>query len=57
MAYALDPALLQTRLVTAPVLDEQLRWRPGPTGRHVVREAHGIDRDGVFSGLYSALRA
>ena len=55
VAYALDPALLSTRLVRSPVLGEDLRFRETGTDRHLVREAHGVQRDAVFAGLYSAV--
>ena len=55
VAYALEPALLSTRLVPSPVLGQDLRWQPGDADRHVVREAHGLDRDGIFAALYRAV--
>ncbi|MEO6204035.1 MAG: nucleoside hydrolase, partial [Mycobacteriales bacterium] len=56
VAYLLEPSWLATDLVPSPVLGEDLRWHH-PPGRHLIREAHDIDRDAVFGDLFNALRA
>lgn len=55
VAYAVDPALLSTRLVRSPRLGSDLRWQDARPDRHVVREAHALDRDGIYGDLFRVL--
>ena len=54
VAWALEPSWLPSGLVATPVLDEQLVWRQQP-GRHLMREAHSVQRDAIWLDLYAAL--
>lgn len=55
VAYVVDPSWLATELLPSPVLGDDLRWRRQP-GRHLVREAHDLDRDACFGDLFRVLR-
>jgi inosine-uridine nucleoside N-ribohydrolase len=54
VAWVLEPSWLPSELVPTPVLDERLFWRRQP-GRHLMREAHAIQRDAIWLDLYAAL--
>ena len=56
IAYVLEPAWLATELVPAPVLSAHSRWQH-PPGRHLIREAHDLDRDACFGDLFTRLAA
>ena len=45
VAWVLDPSWLQTALVRTPRLAPDLRWQDAGPDRHVMREAHGVQRD------------
>jgi purine nucleosidase len=53
-AWLMQPGWVPSRLTPSPVLDEDLLWQH-PPGRHLIREAVGIDRDEVFRDLYRKL--
>ena len=53
-AWLLQPEWVPSRLTPSPVLDEDLLWQH-PPGRHLIREAEGIDRDEVFGDFYRKL--
>jgi len=55
VAWVLDPRWVPSTLVRAPVLDEALQWRAAP-GRHLMREAHAVQRDAIFADLLRAIR-
>ena len=54
VAWALNPSWLPSELVPTPVLDDDLFWRQRPD-RHVMREAHSVQRDAIWLDLYAAL--
>ena len=54
VAWALNPSWLPSELVPTPVLDDELFWRQRPD-RHVMREAHSVQRDAIWLDLYAAL--
>jgi hypothetical protein len=54
LAWLVDPAWVPSQLTPSPVLDDDLLWQH-PPGRHLIREAVGIDRDEVFRDLYRKL--
>jgi purine nucleosidase len=54
IAYLVEPAWLETSLVSSPVLTDELRWER-PPGRHLIREAHDLDRDACFGDLFRLL--
>jgi len=53
-AWLVQPEWVPSRLTPSPVLDEDLLWQH-PPGRHLIREAVGIDRDEVFRDFYRKL--
>lgn len=54
IAWLLDPRWVPSTLVRAPVLTDDRRWQ-GVPGRHLMREAHGVDRDAIFNDLFERL--
>jgi inosine-uridine nucleoside N-ribohydrolase len=54
IAWLLDPDLVPTMLSRSPVLTQDLYWRH-PQGRHWMREAYDINRDGMFMDFYRCL--
>lgn len=54
IAWLLDPEWTPTFLTTAPVLTDDLHWQKAP-GRHLIREAHDVQRDEIFLDFYKAL--
>jgi len=54
IAWLLDPAWVPTHLTTSPVLTADLHWRKDPA-RHLIREAHDIQRDEIFLDFYDCL--
>ena len=55
VAWALDPTWLTTHLVPTPRLGLDLRWEDAGPGRHLMREASGVDRDAVYGDLFRVL--
>ena len=55
VAWVLDPTWLSTGLVPTPRLGRDLRWEDAGPGRHLMREAWGVDRDAVYQDLFRAL--
>jgi inosine-uridine nucleoside N-ribohydrolase len=53
-AWLMRPTWVPSRLAPSPVLDDDLLWQH-PPGRHLMREAVGIDRDEVFCDFYRKL--
>lgn len=56
VAWLVDPDWLATDLVTAPDLEEDLRWRRRDEGGHEMREAYDIDRDAVVGDVFRTVR-
>ena len=54
IAWLINPAWVHTHLVRAPLLGDDLRWHPRADG-HLMREAHGLDRDAIFRDFYDKL--
>jgi purine nucleosidase len=54
IAWMLEPAWVPSELVRTPRLDEGKRWRADST-RHLMREAHEVRRDLIFSDFFSKL--
>jgi purine nucleosidase len=54
IAWMLEPAWVPSELVRTPRLDEGKRWRADST-RHLMREAHEVRRDSIFSDFFSKL--
>jgi inosine-uridine nucleoside N-ribohydrolase len=55
IAWLLDPAWVPSGLVRTPRLDDEMRWRPDGT-RHLMREAHEVRRDAIFSDFFNKLK-
>lgn len=53
-AWLLNPDWVPSELVQAPILDERMYWRQG-NGRHLMREAVGINRDAIFRDFFKKL--
>lgn len=54
IAWLLNPDWVPSAPCPAPQLDDALFWRH-PEGRHLMREAHDVDRDAIFHDLYRKL--
>ena len=54
IAWLLNPGWVPTHLTPSPVLTEALYWRHEP-GRHLMREAHDVQRDDIYIDLYDKL--
>lgn len=54
VAWLFDDTYVPSIMTTSPVLDDDLHWQH-PEGRHAVREAFDINRDGIFEDLYRCL--
>ncbi|MCY6379806.1 nucleoside hydrolase [Hoeflea prorocentri] len=54
IAWLVDPQWVPTHLTTSPILDESLHWRHDPS-RHMMREAHDVQRDEIFLDLFRKL--
>jgi inosine-uridine nucleoside N-ribohydrolase len=54
VAWLLDPRWVPSELVRTPRLDAQRRWQAVP-GRHLMREAHAVQRDAIFNDFFDKL--
>ncbi|WP_127497363.1 nucleoside hydrolase [Paenibacillus glycanilyticus] len=54
VAYLVNPALVPCDLVHSPVLTDQVTWS-FDAGRHLIRCAHSVNRDGIFKDLFRKL--
>jgi hypothetical protein len=54
IAWLINPAWVPSRLVRAPLLGDDMVWQPRPDG-HLMREAHGVDRDAIFIDFFDKL--
>lgn len=54
-AWLLNPGWVPSQLVHTPILTDDFYWRHDPN-RHLMREAHGIDRDGIFRDFFTRLQ-
>ena len=54
IAWLLNPDWVPTHMTPSPVLTEALYWRHEP-GRHLMREAHDVQRDDIYIDLYDKL--
>ncbi len=54
VAWLLDPRWVPSELVRTPRLDADCRWQGAP-GRHLMREAHAVQRDAIFNDLFDKL--
>lgn len=56
LAWLVGPGWVPSVLRPSPVLTSELTWNNDPR-RHPIREAIGVDRDGVFADLFTKLAA
>lgn len=54
IAWLINPEWVPTHLTTSPVLDENLHWLQDHS-RHLMREAHDVQRDEIFLDFYRKL--
>ena len=54
--YLIEPSWVPTRLVHSPILTDQFTWSMDP-GRHFIRTAVRIQRDGIYGDLFAKLAA
>lgn len=54
IAWLINPEWVPTMLTTSPILDSELYWQK-EQGRHLMREAHDVQRDEIFIHMYDAL--
>ena len=54
IAWLINPEWVPTRLTASPILDEELFWQHDDT-RHLMREAHDVQRDEIFLDFYEKL--
>jgi purine nucleosidase len=56
VAWLLDPRWVPSELVRTPLLGSDRRWHAAPApGRHLMREAHAVQRDAIFNDLFDKL--
>lgn len=54
VAWLLDPGWVPSALVRAPRLDGERRWQAA-SDRHLMREAHGVQRGAIFNDFFAKL--
>lgn len=54
IAWLLNPDWVPSQLVRAPILSADLYWKHDP-GRHLLREAYGVDRDAIYRDFFDKL--
>jgi len=55
IAWLINPDWVPTMLTPSPILDDQLYWQHDKS-RHLIREAHDVQRDEIFLDFYNKLR-
>ena len=56
IAWLLEPRWVPSDLVPAPILTDDRKYQEAGPDRHLMREAYGVDRDGIFRDLLTKLR-
>lgn len=56
IAWLINPGWVPTHLTTSPVLDDDLFWSKHDA-RHLMREAHDVQRDEIYLDFYDKLAA
>lgn len=54
IAWLINSDWVPTKLTTSPVLNDELYWEKSDS-RHLMREAHDVQRDEIFLNLYDKL--
>lgn len=55
IAWLINPDWVPTYVTGSPVLNDELYWEH-PEGRHLMREAHDVQRDAIFLDFYDKLK-
>jgi len=55
IAWLINPDWVPSHLIPSPVLDKELYWQSA-AGRHLIREAHDVQRDEIFLDFYQKLK-
>ncbi|MFT5196709.1 MAG: hypothetical protein ACI85U_003746, partial [Candidatus Promineifilaceae bacterium] len=53
-AWLLDPEWVPSQILPSPAVDDEMYW-VHEEGRHMMREASGINRDGIFRDFFTKL--
>ena len=56
VAWLINPDWVPTHITTSPILDDDLFWNKDES-RHLMREAHDVQRDEIFLDFYDKLAA
>ncbi|MBI5291334.1 MAG: hypothetical protein HY872_05600 [Chloroflexi bacterium] len=56
IAWLLNPRWAPSELMPTPILTDDKHWRQGDADRHVMREAYGVDRDGIYRDFLTKLQ-
>jgi hypothetical protein len=56
IAWMINPAWVPSRLVPSPLLGDDLYWHEAKEP-HLMREAHGVERDAIYEDFYARLAA
>ena len=56
IAWLIDPSWVESHVTPSPILTDDLYWDVR-ADRHVMREAHDVQRDAIFLDLYDKLAA
>jgi purine nucleosidase len=54
IAWLLDPEWVPSQILPSPAVDDEMYW-VHEEGRHMMREASGINRDGIFRDFFTKL--
>jgi inosine-uridine nucleoside N-ribohydrolase len=57
VAFMLNPDWLPSQLEPSPILTNDLKYRPAPAGRHVIRSPWYLYRNPIFKDLFTKLQA
>jgi len=55
IAWLLNPDWVPCELVASPTMNDDTTWKRDVSGRHLMREAYGINRDAIFRDFFSKL--
>jgi purine nucleosidase len=55
IAWLLNPQWVPSELVPTAILTVDKRWDRSQAGRHLMREAYGVDRDAIFRDFFTKL--
>lgn len=57
VAFMLNPDWLPSQLEPSPILTDDLKYRPAPSGRHMIRAPWYLYRNPIFKDLFTKLQA